>query len=71
MENQVRKTNVSDRIEYNEESDASILMKLSMLIKPKLIKDDVGTWKPTRDAIQEGFLVHVTVSKCLNITLSF
>ncbi|XP_043468224.1 uncharacterized protein LOC122502305 isoform X2 [Leptopilina heterotoma] len=34
-------------------------MKLCMLVKPKLINDGDESWKPTREVIQEGFLIHV------------
>lgn len=43
-------------------SDATILINFAQVISPKnVIEDGFPLWRPTREEIQEGFLVHVHV----------
>lgn len=49
------------------DQDAKVLMHCSYLVKPKLISGNLSKkWKPTREVIQEGFVLHIKVGLTLN-----
>ena len=44
------------------DQDAKVPMHCSYLIKPKFISGNLSKkWKPTREIIQEGFVLHIKV----------
>ncbi|XP_071574677.1 uncharacterized protein [Temnothorax nylanderi] len=60
-----------DEEEIEGASDATILMNFAQVISPKnIIEDGFPLWRPTREEIQEGFLVHVHTAGDIKPVLS-